>query len=297
MPELPEVETVRRGLAEAVTGSQIVGLRVRHPRAVRRQPGGAREFVARCTGRGIAAVNRRGKYLWLTLRESDGADGALVAHLGMSGQFRISDRKRVVDPHVRVVLRLADGRALLFRDQRTFGWVLAADTDDEGTPDPVAHIALDPFDPGYDARSAAARMAASQSGIKRLLLAQTMVSGVGNIYADEALWRAAVHPDTSGRQLEESGCLVVLQHAAAVMSDALAAGGTSFDPLYVAVNGESGWFSRSLDAYGRAGEACRRCGAIIIRERFTNRSSHRCPECQPPGQGAGGSLSVVKVAQ
>jgi formamidopyrimidine-DNA glycosylase len=199
----------------------------------------------------------------------------------MSGQFRLSDRRRIVDGHARAVLALHDGRSLVFRDQRTFGWLLVADTGPDGVPDPVAHIALDPFDPQFDAGAASRRLAGSGSGIKRLLLNQTVVSGIGNIYADEALWRAEVHPETPGDQLGADGCLRVVQRATEVMSEALAAGGTSFDPLYVAVNGESGWFARSLDVYGRDGAPCPRCGSAILRERFTNRSSHRCPTCQP----------------
>ncbi len=281
MPELPEVETVRRGLAAALDAATIRTARVRHRRAVRRQPGGTKEFTGLISGRPIRAVRRRGKYLWLDLGPGD-AGLALVAHLGMSGQFRMSDKTRVVDRHARVTLSLADGRTCVFRDQRTFGWLLVARYAADGTPVPVAHVGRDPFDPRYDPAGVAQRLAGSASGIKRLLLAQTMVSGIGNIYADESLWRASVHPDTPGYALGVAGCAAVLDQAREVMGEALEAGGTSFDPLYVAVNGESGWFARSLDVYGRAGQPCRRCGAAIVRERFTNRSSHRCPACQPP---------------
>lgn len=282
MPELPEVETVRRGLASAVLAADIVSAQVRHRRVVRRQPGGARHFTSALAGSRITSVQRRGKYLWLELADG-GCDGAaLVAHLGMSGQFRVTEKQRIHDNHARAALRLADGRTLLFRDQRTFGWLLLSDIGTIGVPEAVAHIGRDPFDPEYDLAAVAARLAASNSGIKRQLLGQTVVSGVGNIYADEALWRAGVYPETPGAVLGEQGCAEVLTQAQAVMAAALAAGGTSFDPLYVAVNGESGWFERSLDVYGREGEPCRRCGAPILRERFTNRSSHRCPNCQAP---------------
>ncbi len=282
MPELPEVETVRRGLATAVLAAEIVSVQVRHPRVVRRQPGGAGHFTGALVGSQITAVRRRGKFLWLELSDGGSDGAALVAHLGMSGQFRITTKQRIHDQHARAALRLADGRTLLFRDQRTFGWLLISDIGTAGVPAAVEHIGRDPFDPDYDLDAVAARLASSNSGIKRQLLGQTVVSGVGNIYADEALWRAQVYPETPGAALGQPGCAEVLAQAQSVMSAALAAGGTSFDPLYVAVNGESGWFERSLDVYGREGEPCRRCGAAILRERFTNRSSHRCPNCQAP---------------
>ena len=281
MPELPEVETVRRGLSDSVVGARIESARVRHPRAIRRHELGRRDFVDRVAGYEILAVRRRGKFLWWQLAARDQPQLALIAHLGMSGQFRLTDKQRVVDRHARATFRLADTRTVVFRDQRTFGWLRVDDWDGDGVPEPVRHIGLDPFDPAYDQKQVANGMARSESGIKRLLLSQNLVSGVGNIYADEALWRAQVHPETAGSSLAEEGCSRVLDQVTAVMSAALDAGGTSFDPLYVSVNGESGWFDRSLDAYGREGLPCRRCGHAILRERFTNRSSHRCPECQP----------------
>ncbi len=282
MPELPEVETVRKGLSESVLGAQIESARIRHSRVIRRHDAGRQDFINCVTGTEISNVHRRGKFLWLELAFDEQPDFALVAHLGMSGQFRLSTKQRVVDRHARATFRLADGRTLVFRDQRTFGWLLAVDWDGAEVPEPVRHIALDPFDPSYRRDQVAVAMARSNSGIKRLLLSQHLVSGVGNIYADEALWRAGIHPDTSGRVLAVQGCTQVLEEATSVMTAALEAGGTSFDPLYVSVNGESGWFDRSLDAYGREGLPCRRCGQAIVRERFTNRSSHRCPSCQPP---------------
>lgn len=275
MPELPEVETVRRGLQEQVVGRTLTGVQVRHPRATRRQAGGASQFEAEAAGARVTGTGRRGKYLWLTL---SGTDRVLVAHLGMSGQFRLVDGDEP-DPHVRVAWRLADGGALVFRDQRTFGWVVMDDWV-EDVPAVAAHIAPDPFDPLYDAAGVNRAIRHSRSGIKRVLLAQTYLSGVGNIYADEALWRARLHPEHPADRLSAAKVNTLLGAAREVMAEALAAGGTSFDPLYVAINGESGWFERGLDAYGRQGLPCRRCGTPIIREQFTNRSSHRCPRCQ-----------------
>lgn len=285
MPELPEVETVRRGL-EQLVGRRLGTAVVAHPRAVRRQGGGAPEFIARTSGLPVTSASRRGKYLWLGLGAED---QFLVAHLGMSGQFRVlgtTDSRPAADPHARTWWPLDDGQILVFRDQRTFGWVLADESADpavaegEAVPASVSHIARDPFDPRFDATAAITAIRRSRSGIKRVLLAQTIVSGIGNIYADEALWRARVHPETPANRLSRARTASVLTAATEVMTEALRVGGTSFDPLFVAINGESGWFDRSLDAYGRHGQPCPRCGTAIVRERFTNRSSHRCPRCQ-----------------
>ncbi len=293
MPELPEVETVRRGLAAGLVGRTLGPATVTHGRAVRRQAGGAAQFIAATADLRVSGVHRRGKYLWLSF---EGSEHVMVAHLGMSGQFRIlapADPAPAGDPHARVwwpfwtavgnrqgSARAQDAGTLVFRDQRTFGWVLADHLRDD-TPAVVSHIGLDPFDPLFDAATAVRSMRRSSSGIKRVLLAQRSVSGIGNIYADEALWRARVHPEHPARRLSSGRAHLVLASATQVMSEALAAGGTSFDPLYVAVNGESGWFDRDLDVYGQQGHPCPRCGTPIIRERFTNRSSHRCPRCQP----------------
>lgn len=279
MPELPEVEVVRRGLHAHVVGKTIGAVRVHHPRAVRRHEAGPADLTARLLGARITGTDRRGKYLWLLL---DGCDTALVVHLGMSGQMLLGAVPRA--EHVRISALLDDGTVLSFADQRTFGgWMLADLLEVDGSilPRPVAHLARDPLDPRFDAAAVVKVLRRKHSEIKRQLLDQQVVSGIGNIYADEALWRVKVHgariaATMTGRQLT-----AVLDAAAEVMRDALAQGGTSFDSLYVNVNGESGYFDRSLDAYGREGESCRRCGAVMRREKFMNRSSFYCPKCQP----------------
>ncbi|MEI2718400.1 MAG: bifunctional DNA-formamidopyrimidine glycosylase/DNA-(apurinic or apyrimidinic site) lyase [Candidatus Nanopelagicales bacterium] len=278
MPELPEVETVRVGLQRRVVGRHLGGVQVAHERAVRRQAGGVDEFLGRMSHVSPIAAQRRGKYLWLELADSD---DVLVAHLGMSGQFRVVDNSDLVepDPHRRVWWPMDDGSALVFRDQRTFGWVLADERAGD-VPTAAAHIARDPFDPLFDAGEVSRHIRRSRSGIKRVLLAQTFVSGVGNIYADEALWRCQLHPEHPANRLSSSRVAELLEVVTDIMRAAIAAGGTSFDPLYVAVNGDSGWFDRSLSVYGRESEPCARCGRPIVREQFANRSSHRCPKCQ-----------------
>lgn len=279
MPELPEVEVVRRGLQAHVVGKTITAVRVHHPRAVRRHEAGPADLTARLLDARITGSDRRGKYLWLTLDEGD---CALVVHLGMSGQMLLGAVPNA--GHLRIAAMLDDGTTVSFVDQRTFGgWMLAdlLTVDGSVVPAPVAHLARDPLDPRFDIDAVVKVLRRKHSEIKRQLLDQTVVSGIGNIYADEALWRAKVHGARIAATLSRRQLAAVLDAAAEVMRDALAKGGTSFDSLYVNVNGQSGYFDRSLDAYGREGKSCRRCGAVMRREKFMNRSSFYCPKCQP----------------
>ncbi len=278
MPELPEVEVVRRGLDAHVVDRTITAVRVHHPRAVRRHEAGPADLTARLLDSTITGTGRRGKYLWLTL--DDGS--ALVVHLGMSGQMLLGAPPS--ENHLRIAALLDDGTALSFVDQRTFGgWMLTDMVTVDGTdvPFPVAHLARDPLDPHFNRDGVVKVLRSKHSEIKRQLLDQTVVSGIGNIYADEALWRAKVNGARLASSLSRPKLAELLDAAAEVMREALAQGGTSFDSLYVNVNGESGYFDRSLDAYGREGEPCRRCGAPMRREKFMNRSSFYCPRCQP----------------
>ncbi len=281
MPELPEVEVVRRGLDVWVSGRTIVSADVDHPRAVRRHALGALDFAALLRGRRVLGASRRGKYLWLPLDSGD----ALVGHLGMSGQLLVQPRGAPDERHLRVRVRFDDdGPELRFVDQRTFGCLAVEPLVPAGAgrvPRSVAHIALDPLDPAFDQESVVTALRGRRTGVKRALLDQSLISGVGNIYADEALWRARLHFARPTETLTRPQVRRVLDAARAVMSEALAAGGTSFDALYVNVNGESGYFDRSLDAYGQVGEPCARCGTAIRREAFMNRSSFSCPVCQP----------------
>ena len=282
MPELPEVEVVRRGLADHLVGHRIADVRVQHPRAVRRHEAGPGDLTARLRGVRITGTGRRGKYMWLLCAADGDDEQALVIHLGMSGQMLLGPVPR--PQHVRITALLDDDTTVSFVDQRTFGgWQLTdvVDVDGSVVPVPVAHLARDPLDPRFDRDAVVKVLRGKHSEIKRQLLDQTVVSGIGNIYADEALWRAGVHGARPAAKLTRPKLAELLDRAAEVMVEALAQGGTSFDSLYVNVNGESGYFERSLDAYGREGEPCRRCGAIIRRERFMNRSSFYCPRCQP----------------
>ena len=277
MPELPEVETVRAGLERFVVGRTVANVQVLHPRAVRRDPAGPLGFAAAMVGRDFKRAERRGKYLWLALDE----DEALLAHLGMSGQMLVGEPDRPLSPHVRAWFTFTDGGPdLRFTDQRTFGHLMLVPFD-HGVPAPIAHIAPDPLEQAFDPREFTARLVRRHTGVKRALLDQSLVSGIGNIYADETLWQARLHwarPTETLRRGEVSRLLGAVHD---VLTEALKAGGTSFDALYVNVNGESGYFDRSLQAYGRAGEPCSRCGTPIRRDAFMNRSAYSCPHCQP----------------
>ena len=339
MPELPEVETVRAGLAEHSVGRPVQAVRVVDARSLRRHLPGPAHFEAALTGRALRGAYRRGKYLWLTLSEPDGAlaDEALVVHLGMSGQLLVRDEpgddsgsdsgndseaRAAFDEqprHLRVALELGPaearpeetsegegrtGQRLLFVDQRIFGGMflsplvpdvpvaVAANKAAAGevperflVPEAVKHIARDPLDEFFDPAAVRRKFLRTSSGIKKVLLDQSVISGVGNIYADEALWRARLHYAKPARTLSAAQTRDLLEAVTQVLRESLAAGGTSFDALYVNVLGESGYFERSLNAYGRAGEPCHRCAeagrtSLIVREPFQNRSSYRCPHCQ-----------------
>jgi len=364
VPELPEVETVRAGIEHHVVGRTVAAAEVFNPRAVRRDVSGPDGFAAAMAGRTFLRAERRGKYLWFALDDTE----ALLAHLGMSGQFLVGDPDRPLSPHVRARFTFTDdGPDLRFTDQRTFGHLMlcalqgddppappgmgglrppiapprgdsqkplgpravaevtdqglrsaggpqpgppsaVAEVTDQGlrsegtaetaapaavavelagsvgagrlVPWPIAHIAPDPLEAAFDAEDFGARLARKKTQVKRALLDQSLISGIGNIYADEALWRARLHWARPTETLKPAEVSRLLEAVRDVLTEALKAGGTSFDALYVNVNGESGFFDRSLNAYGREGEPCGRCATPIRRDAFMNRSSYSCPRCQ-----------------
>ena len=277
MPELPEVETVRSGLEKYVVGKRISAVQTFHARTVK--PGSIAPLSS-AVGSKIQAVKRRGKFLWLELDR----DFTLVAHLGMSGQLLMQPSTAPIQAHMRarmsLLSRLGRGRdEIRFIDQRTFGW-LSLEEQNKGIPRCVEHIAYDPFEAEFDINQVVTKIKSKKCAIKPAILNQEVLSGIGNIYADEALWRAKIHPEVICEDLSEAEIKKVITSAISVMKSAIKAGGTSFDQQYKNVNGESGYFSRSLKVYGREGEKCSRCGSTIHRIAFANRSSHFCPRCQ-----------------
>ena len=284
MPELPEVEVVRAGLAPAAIGSVITAVSVFDERALTRHTAGAADFVGRLEGRTFTAASRRGKFLWLPL---DDAESALIAHLGMSGQLLLRAPDAVAERHERVRIHIEHpshgALAIVFADQRTFGSLAVDGLIDDGPsliPTQVRHIARDPMDEAFDDVRVRMMLAVRSSAIKRVLLDQGVVSGIGNIYADESLWAARIHPETPANRLSTPSVHRLLAEVRLVLTKALAEGGTSFDAQYVNVNGQAGYFAHSLNAYGRQGQLCPRCGTPIVRESFMNRGSHFCPRCQ-----------------
>jgi len=285
MPELPEVEVVRRGLTPYVTDSLVTSVEVLHPRAVRRNTA---NFEQQLQGAVVTRIGRRGKYMWFELDRPE----CVIVHLGMSGQFRVhsldGDEKFRQHPHLRVRLAVSAPTglqwAIHFLDQRTFGGMhfsdMASGDHGELTPAAMQSISRDPFDRHFDPEHFVARAKSSQSAIKRILLNQSVISGVGNIYADESLFRSGIHGDTRAADIKVARLRNLVTNVTEVMNEALEQGGTSFDSLYVNVNGESGYFARSLSVYGREGQACHKCGTLIERNKFTNRSSFYCPKCQ-----------------
>ena len=284
MPELPEVEVVRKGLAKHVKNRKISNAKVRNNRALRNFEFSTKTFEKTVAGFTINSVERRGKFLWMTLKNSS---QAISAHLGMSGQMLMVKKEEKPSTHARVTFDFSDTkRSLHFIDQRTFGWVnleeLVEAKDKRLVPQSVLHISPDLFEETFDLDKTISNIKKRKTGIKQALLNQEIVAGIGNIYADEALWLAKTHWANVCEDLNEKKIKEILLSAKEVMAKALEKGGTSFDDLYIDVNGESGYFENELNAYGREGERCYRCDLEMVREAFSNnRSSTICPNCQP----------------
>ena len=296
MPELPEVETVRAGLASHVIGALVNEIEVHDSRSLKRNFSGLDGFVNELTGERLQGVIRRGKFLWLPLT----ATRAVVCHLGMSGQVLVRSKEFGDDKLTRITLRLVKPTGeeieMRFVDQRLFGGMQIDDLLETGEgvpaghfpegeassmiPVSVSHIARDPLDPNFDAGLVVSKMRKRSSGIKRVLLDQNLMSGIGNIYADETLWRTRLNYDRPASIISAKKLNDVIEVAKVVLDEAVERGGTSFDEQYKNVNGESGYFSQDLNAYSRAGLPCQRCGSAIKREAWANRSSYFCPKCQ-----------------
>jgi formamidopyrimidine-DNA glycosylase len=311
VPELPEVETVRAGLAPALSGARVLAIEIFDERSLKRHKAGPSDFVKTLVGARIAAVVRRGKFIWMPLEfdsssklAGSGAKLALVGHLGMSGQMLLRKRGDEPDKLTRVIIHCETKRGKLiefrFIDQRLFGGLQLDElvpTDDgrpggfspntgKGKwwlnliPSTAAHIARDPLDEHFDAEAVWQRFRKKHSGVKRVLLDQQLMSGIGNIYADESLWQTKLHYDQPADSIKRATFDQLLAAVRSILEKAVAEGGTSFDEQYKNVNGESGYFDVSLNAYGMTDQPCQRCGKGIRRDSWMNRGSHFCPNCQ-----------------
>ncbi len=306
MPELPEVETVRLGLSENLTGATIRAIEILDERSLKRHLAGPNDFVKTLADARILAVVRRGKFLWMPLQLAGkgSTNLALVGHLGMSGQMLIRDYGAESDKLTRIVIfvETQKGEQLEFRfvDQRIFGSLQIdelVETSDGAPggysaglgvdqqwlnliPRSAWHIARDPLDESFDEPAVLKKFKKKNSGIKRVLLDQGVLSGIGNIYADEALWACKLHYDYPANRLTAARARELIAAARGILEKAVQAGGTSFDEQYKNVNGESGYFEVSLNAYGQTGKPCQRCGRAIKRDSWMNRGSHFCPNCQ-----------------
>ena len=283
MPELPEVEVVRAGLEPALVGARIDSVHVFDPRSLKRHDARRGDFVGMLQGSTVLSAERRGKFMWFPLDSGD----ALVTHLGMSGQVLLRDSGAKPDRHLRIqygITHPEHGKLLVnFVDQRIFGSMAVDQLVEQPSglvPAQAAHIALDPLDSFFDDEMFITRLRKKSTGVKRALLDQTLISGVGNIYADESLWAAKIHGERSADSLSKAKAQELLCEVRQVLNKALAEGGTSFDAQYVNVNGQSGYFAHSLNAYGQQGKPCPRCGTSIRKVSFMNRGSHFCPKCQ-----------------
>ncbi|MEY4997742.1 MAG: hypothetical protein RLY59_1146 [Actinomycetota bacterium] len=283
MPELPEVEVVRAGLEPALVGARIDSVHVFDPRSLKRHDARRGDFVGMLQGSTVLSAERRGKFMWFPLDSGD----ALVTHLGMSGQVLLRDSGAKPDRHLRIqygITHPEHGKLLVnFVDQRIFGSMAVDELVEQPSglvPAQAAHIALDPLDSFFDDEMFITRLRKKSTGVKRALLDQTLISGVGNIYADESLWAAKIHGERSADSLSKAKAQELLCEVRQVLNKALAEGGTSFDAQYVNVNGQSGYFAHSLNAYGQQGKPCPRCGTSIRKVSFMNRGSHFCPKCQ-----------------
>lgn len=270
MPELPEVETTRRALADALAGERIRRLAVREPRL--RQPIPA-DLPARLHGVRITGLERRAKYLLLGTEA-----GHALVHLGMSGSLRMAAAAEPPGTHDHYDLLLANGACLRYRDPRRFGLLLWAGAQPERHP-LLSHIGPEPFDPAFDGAYLYRISRGRRLSVKALLMDGRVVAGVGNIYANEALFRAGIHPHRPAGRVGPGRYGALAEAVRAVLSEAIAVGGTTLRDFFYG-NGESGYFRIRLAVYDRAGEPCPRCATPIRRTVIGQRASYFCPRCQ-----------------
>lgn len=275
MPELPEVETVRRGLQKQLKGSVIKSIKVLRDDSVGYPS--PKEFASTLKGRKFSSVDRRGKYLLMHLSEGIG----MMAHLRMSGRLMVMDGDGEEPDHVRVRLLLQDGRKLIFDDTRVFGrlWCVPAGMSFEEVLPSLSKLGPEPLG-GLDPKHLQRSFAGKKQCIKTSLLDQTIVAGIGNIYADESLHRAKINPQKQAGDLNLKELSRLAKEVEIVLCNAIELGGSTLRD-YVDANGVNGNYQHEALVYGRKGEPCRTCKSKIERVKLAGRSSHFCPRCQP----------------
>ncbi|WP_270169752.1 DNA-formamidopyrimidine glycosylase [Paenibacillus sp. SYP-B4298] len=274
MPELPEVETVRRTLIELVAGKRIERVTVHLPRIIQR-PSDCAAFELMLAGRTIKSVERRGKFLKIML---DGL--VLVSHLRMEGRYGVYSQTEPLEKHTHVVFHFDDGTELRYKDVRQFGTMHLFDPGEEQALPPLSKLGIEPLSKEFTLQELKGRLARRSTAIKPLLLNQAYVVGLGNIYVDEALFLAGIHPLRSAESLQESEWERLHKAIVDTLESAVQAGGSSIKS-YVNGQGEMGMFQHALAVYGRQGEGCKHCGHSIEKSVVGGRGTHTCSRCQP----------------
>ena len=273
MPELPEVETIRRGLAELITGRRIEAVDIHLPRMVKLSS--PADFIAMITGRTIRSVDRRGKYLLIWLD----SDMVLVVHLRMTGRLYYMSSSEPAGDYARIVFYLNHGDQLVFSDTRTLGTIDIMHANELNQIHGLATMGPEPLSPEFTTDYLAKALIRSSAKVKSLLLNQQIIGGLGNIYVDESLALAGIHPERTGKSLSENEINRLFMAINLVITDALSHQGTTFRD-YRDGYGKEGGHQNYLRVYGRKGEICQTCGQNIIRIEVGGRGTHFCPGCQ-----------------
>jgi formamidopyrimidine-DNA glycosylase len=273
MPELPEVETVVRTLTGLVVGKTIERVSVHLGRIIR-TPDDVEEFKSQVAGQTIHAIKRRAKFIQFVLDRD-----VLISHLRMEGRYGLYQAEEPVEKHTHVVFHFTDGTELRYRDVRQFGTMDLFALGTETTAGPLAKLGVEPLDEGFTAAAFSKLLNGRSTKIKQLLLNQECIVGLGNIYVDESLFLAGIHPETPAGKLTKKQVVRLQESIVATLSEAVEQGGSSIKS-YVNGQGEMGMFQQSLKVYGRKEEPCVQCGTPIVRFVVGGRGTHICPVCQ-----------------
>lgn len=280
MPELPEIETLKRDLSQFVVGAVLVDGSVHHPRAIRAHSS-YETFLDPLIGSRVVDIKRKGKFLSLAIKSDESGEFALVAHMGMSGQIRRYSKEEEIPKHSHVRFELSDGSRIVFVDPRTFGQMYLDRLDEDGFAQSLARLGVDPLNERELLAPALERFTNSSVGVKWLMLDQSAICGIGNMYADEILFRVGLRFDRPGASLEASKLAELASGIHDVLSEAVVLRGSSLKDLqYRDVNGKIGEYQLMHKAYGREGLECLRCGGVIERIFAKGRSSFLCCSCQ-----------------